>query len=259
MLASSPLSWTGSNSSTTRFSLLGYSLGGGISAAFTYHFPDLVESLVLVAPSGLVRLEHITWQSKVLYSVGLMPEFFLQWLVRRRMRGGPDWNKHPSTNPSEDAGELKQADSAVSAEVGADEEDSKIARGAPAANPESTAQTSILLQHRRADVAATVSWQVDEHEGFIPAFMSSIRFAPITGQHESWRRIGERLAQRHGKALMILGAKDPVIVVDEVTADVTEVLGKEQLHVEVVDAGHDLPISKSGEVADRILRFWGMH
>ena len=70
-IASSDLAWTGTNG----FSIIGYSLGGGISAAFTDTFPGLVDSLILLAPSGVVRLKQIAWSSKFLYQAeGVLPE-----------------------------------------------------------------------------------------------------------------------------------------------------------------------------------------
>ncbi|KAI7626057.1 hypothetical protein KC319_g17603, partial [Hortaea werneckii] len=59
VLASSKLAWTGPN----RFTLVGYSLGGGIGASFASYFPELVEGLVLIAPSGLLRPKHISAKS----------------------------------------------------------------------------------------------------------------------------------------------------------------------------------------------------
>jgi pimeloyl-ACP methyl ester carboxylesterase len=86
-LASSPLPWTGGPDGG--FCLVGYSLGGGISAAFTSHFSNLVKSLVLIAPSGILRPEHISIRSKLLYSTGVFPESLLRWLVKKRLQGGP--------------------------------------------------------------------------------------------------------------------------------------------------------------------------
>lgn len=47
----------------------------------------MVSSLVLIAPSGLQRPSHISWTSKFLYSKGWFPESWLEFLVRRRLRG----------------------------------------------------------------------------------------------------------------------------------------------------------------------------
>lgn len=83
-VTSSPLSWTGGIDGG--FSVIGYSLGGGIAASFTSYFPEMVKSLVLMAPSGLIRPQHMSFKSKFLYSIGVFPESLLQWLVKRRMK-----------------------------------------------------------------------------------------------------------------------------------------------------------------------------
>ena len=84
-LSSSPLAWTGNGE---RFSLIGYSLGGGIVTNFTSYFPSLVSSLVLFAPSGLVRESRITLMNKILYNTGLLNETTLERIVMGRIRGG---------------------------------------------------------------------------------------------------------------------------------------------------------------------------
>ena len=77
VLASSSLSWTGSDT----FSILGYSLGGGIAANFAACFSSLVSSVILLAPSGLIRSYHFGWQSRLLYFSGLLPEWAVERIV----------------------------------------------------------------------------------------------------------------------------------------------------------------------------------
>lgn len=84
-LTSSPLAWTGNGE---RFSLIGYSLGGGIVANFTSYFPSLVSSLVLFAPGGIVRQNRITLLNKILYNTGLINEMTLERITTGRMRRG---------------------------------------------------------------------------------------------------------------------------------------------------------------------------
>jgi len=84
-LTSSPISWTGNGSS---FSLIGYSLGGGISVNFTSHFPNLVSSLVLLAPAGLVRENRVTLMNNFLYNTGLINETTLEGIIKRRLQRG---------------------------------------------------------------------------------------------------------------------------------------------------------------------------
>jgi pimeloyl-ACP methyl ester carboxylesterase len=94
-ITSSPLSWTGQGSNGG-FSIVGYSLGGGIAANFTSHFPNLVTSLVLLAPAGVMRPYHISSTNKFLYSSGLVPENLLQWIVKGKMESGSPPHRKPN-------------------------------------------------------------------------------------------------------------------------------------------------------------------
>lgn len=71
------------------FNLVGYSLGGAISIDFSSYFPKMVDSLVLLAPAGLIRPEHFGFGSKLLYSSGIIPESLLLWFLKRRLQAGP--------------------------------------------------------------------------------------------------------------------------------------------------------------------------
>ena len=84
-LTSSSLSWTGNGET---FSLIGYSLGGGIVTSFTSYFPSLVSSLVLLAPAGLLRQSRISLMNKILYNTGLINETTLEKVIMRKMRRG---------------------------------------------------------------------------------------------------------------------------------------------------------------------------
>jgi len=108
------------------------------------------------------------------------------------------------------------------------------------------------------NVSTSVAWQVDSHPGFVAAFISSIQNSPISGQQGRWRNVWYRLnAQRakpddpeaaregfrEGKVLMLLGKDDSVIVADEIGPDAVEALGRDNVKVEVLEGGHDLPIA----------------
>ena len=95
-LTSSPLAWTGNGE---RFSLIGYSLGGGIVANFTSYFPSLVSSLVLFAPGGLVRHNRITLLNRILYNTGLINETTLERVTIGRMRRGEPLVKTNQEDP----------------------------------------------------------------------------------------------------------------------------------------------------------------
>lgn len=59
----------------------------------------MVNSLVLLAPAGLIRPKHMSARSRLLYSMGVVPESLLKWGVKRRLKAGPmyeDENKKHS-------------------------------------------------------------------------------------------------------------------------------------------------------------------
>jgi pimeloyl-ACP methyl ester carboxylesterase len=182
-ITSSPLAWTPEG-----FSLIGYSLGGGICTDFAVSFPDLVRGLVLLAPSGMLRPHHVSLQSRFLYS-GIMPESLLRWIVRRRLgvASAPD-----DTQTPQDPGMA-----AVGEEIrGTDSSQSK--------GP----LLSVMRPH--ATAAGAVKWQLDYHKGFVGSFVSSMQYATIAQTKEtidSWRRLG----LRDDKVIIIVGESDPIV------------------------------------------------
>jgi pimeloyl-ACP methyl ester carboxylesterase len=248
VLATSALSWTGSCSG--RFSIVGYSLGGGIATAFTSHFPSLVSSLVTIAPSGLLRPHHIARSSRLIYSEGIVPESVLDFFVRRRLRTP----LYPTKPKADD--EKPSATDSVTAEL---------------PSPESSVPLPLSKSHPDITIEEAVSWQVDHHDGFIPAFMSSIRHGPITEQHNDWRILGRRLTEQaaagttgthnqgleNGKVLIITGKDDVIIKKDELVADATAAL-EGNVVFRFIDAGHEAPIIKGQDVVRCIAEFWNL-
>ena len=247
VLSSSKLAWTGAD----RFSMVGYSMGGGISATFTSYFPELVESLILIAPGGLLRPSRISRSSKLLYG-NLLPRFVVNYFVRRRLQGSS--GAHPATG-----GKAKQTTPADAAE-------SEVP-GHPANSKDSTAP--IFPDRPSLSIAKAVAWEVDAHPGFLPSFISSLRSAPVSYEHDRWQLIGNRCAARRAsaepdkipgldedKVLIILGAQDPVIVADETEEDATAALGKENVKFVRINGAHDVPVVNSRGCADAIAEFW---
>jgi pimeloyl-ACP methyl ester carboxylesterase len=229
-LSSSPLAWK-------QFSMVGYSLGGGISAGFTSYFPEMVEALVLLCPSGLIRQRHISKTSRVIYSEGVIPEPLLLRLVKRRLQT-------PLYPPK------KQSDDKIGA--------SKAAKAEVPIESNSTALVSKKYPNVTVDKA--VVHQVDFHHAFVGAFMSSIRYGPIQYQHARWTAVAESLKQRSSgdklhKVIIVAGDRDSIIDATELREDASELLG-DHLEYHVVSAGHDAPIVKSTEVVELIWDAW---
>ena len=178
-IASSPLSWTPEG-----FSIVGYSLGGGIAADFASSFPDWVKGLVLLAPSGLIRKSHFGWQSRLLYS-GWLPESLLEWIVKRRLGGG---SSNASSVKQDDAEKAMEEEMKGNSSQGFD--NTPLSRSRPGVT-----------------VGGAVQWQLANHQGFVRSFVSSIRFASIEGAHERWKG----LAKLTEKAIIMTGETDPIM------------------------------------------------
>ena len=227
VLSSSKLAWIG----TDRFTMVGYSMGGGISAAFTSYFPELVQSLVLIAPGGLLRQSRISRSSKLLYG-NLLPDFVVKYFVSRRLRGS-------SEGPPGEGDEKESHDDSGTGPAEAVESE---VPGHPAHVKDSTA--AMFPDRPKVSIANAVSWEVDAHPGFLPSFISSIKYAPISHGHERWRLIGRRCEARRAstepwkspgldedRVLIIFGAQDPIITAEETGEDATAALGKENVKI----------------------------
>ena len=235
-IASSPLSWTGAGSG--KFSMIGYSFGGGVVTSFASYFPDLVDSLILFAPAGLIRPHHISKTNRIIYQEGVIPEPLLQRIIKNRLRT-------PLSAPPDEKGKNVDATNAVKAEV----------------NIEYNSQAVLSKRYPHVTVVKAVAHQVDNHPGFVHAFISSIRYGPVREQHDRWRIVGRRLSKMnqengtHKKVLVVLGAHDPIIVREEVEEDAKEVFNG---NVEFIsyDAGHEAPVTKGDQISKAIFDFW---
>ncbi|KAI1383428.1 uncharacterized protein F4822DRAFT_420599 [Hypoxylon trugodes] len=250
VLASSKVPWT-------TFNLVGYSLGGGLSVAFTRYFPHMVDSLTLVAPGGIIRPYHVGWRSHMLYNWGILPEFIVRMLVKRRVR--PRDNHAPG--------------SAGAPTLAAAEAKKHVPNGDGDSNGGDAWDNAGISKYRPGvTVSSIIRWQVDHHEGFVTAFLSSIRNAPIYAPQEDWvalamllgrrRRhennsiVGSTPGLRAGKIHIVLGEEDPVIVKDELIEDTRRVLGPDGVEIMVLPGGHEIPIAASFDVANAIEGFW---
>jgi pimeloyl-ACP methyl ester carboxylesterase len=236
-LVSSPLHWS-------TFSIIGYSLGGALAADFTSYFPQLVHGLVLVAPGGLVRRSHTTWKSRLLYSTsGLLPESWIERFVARRLYTGPQVARSVEPEPDIKSAETKTANRG----------DAVYA----------SSHYTLLPENPHSTVGAVVDWQIKHHKGFVPAFISSIRYAPVHDEHARWQILGQTITDGSGKLAkiyIVLGETDPIIVKDEIIKDATECLGSGNVEFEVVKgAGHEVAIERADDVVrtlGKALHIW---
>ncbi|KAK8235428.1 alpha/beta-hydrolase [Phyllosticta capitalensis] len=250
-LQSSPLPWTGENA----FSIVGYSLGGAVAADFASWFSDLVSSLVLIAPGGIIRKANISWKSKLLYnSSSVLPTRLLNSLVHGKLYTPSDTGSGTQKSMSRP---LSAPDSSPGIQG---------RRGSMMSDA-----TQLVPGRPNATAANAVNWQLRFHSGFIPSFVSSILHAPIYECHERWKELGCRLREKKAQklkaatqrpargrqVLILLGSQDPIILKDELLEDAQNTLGTDIFEAVVLEAGHELPISMPEDVVAAMSRFWG--
>lgn len=239
------------------FKLVGYSLGGGIAVHFAASFPHLVSSLVLLAPAGLIRPESFGVVMRAVFTSGLVPPHLLSWITKKRLRKpiratskrgvsgnsrGADPGAKPKPDPvSASLTEAANADSLLSSAGGDDGSDDDF--GEPR-----RALEQRVLRH--------VHWQLSNHDGFVAAFMSSIRDAPLIGQEEAWRKLARR---EPGTTAVILARDDEIIDPDEYAADALPLVGGlDRVRWSLVPGGHDFPMTYARETLKEMYAAWGM-
>lgn len=228
-LATSPLPWTGH----AAFDVLGYSLGGGIAVHVAAAFPALVRSVVLLAPAGMIRDENFGWAARLVFRSGWVPgpllEVITRWRLKRPIAEAAKRKKAPRTGD-------KTVEATVTSEI--------VDEAAAAPNE---LQKSVL---------AFVNWQVEHHVGFVSAFMSTLRFAPMMGQHAAWAKLAERKPRT---VCLIFGEGDEIVNEEDYRQDVLPLLGGEDHAVWAKPVGgrHDFPMVYPEETLERIFDFWG--
>ncbi|KAK2005125.1 alpha/beta-hydrolase [Colletotrichum falcatum] len=228
-LASSPLAWSGTNS----VRVIGYSLGGAVAASFAAAFPHMVESLVLLAPAGLIRPENFGLLAQLTFQSGLVPDRVLAAVTRKRLQR-PLARKRSNAVVEEDDPAEKFVNVAAAEVSGPGDEDVQFERG----------------------VREYVSWMVAHHEGFVPAFMSCVRWAPLMGQHETWRALGRR---SKGTTAVLIGRKDEIIDVNQYAKDGLPLLGgKDNVLWKELPGGHDFVMTKTDFITRELDAFWGL-
>lgn len=228
------MSWTGPQA----FRLVGYSLGGGIAVHFAAAFPNLVSSLVLLAPSGLIRPESFGRLPRFLFRSGLIPERLLALATRRRLQ---------QPIASERASKMPKAPKTPTAT-----EPYVDFAAAEFADPD-PARPSTGLENK---VLEYVRWMVVHHAGFVPTFMSCIRYAPLTDQHESWRQLA---ARDKDTTAVFLAETDEIIDGDDYRADGLPLLGGEH-HVrwKVLPGSHDFVMTHVNYILEELDDLWDM-
>lgn len=239
---SSSLSWTGAASGG--FSVIAFSLGGGITMSFAAHFPYLINSIVLLAPAGLLRSLPDGYGTSFFSYPDLIPFSYLRKLVGRIL--GVSFNPGPNSRDS---------------------------RSGPDRSGSEGAQKAKVLEKLSMDMPAIVQWQFDNHKGFVLSFIDTIKHGPLMHQHQDWVKVcniirGTRALTSstdhstklfNSKMLVIFGDADGVVLEKELSADLLEMIGgPEHVDFKVVPGSHGFPFPSSDEIVGHISDFWGL-
>ena len=237
--ASSPLSWTGATSGG--FSVIAFSLGCGVAMSFASHFPFLVNAIVLLAPGGLLRRMPDGYDNIFFRYPSLVPLAYLRRLVGKilgvTLSGVPINQTPPETNVP----------------------------AAPGVPP-----SSEIRENQDLDIPAIVQWQFDSHQGFVHSFVNTINHGPLMHQHSEWSNICKIIRGEssnapasslpsqvyNSKILVLLGEADGIVLVNEVSEDLKQILGPEHVEFRTIPGGHGFPVPHSEDVIEEISNFW---
>ncbi|QSZ28540.1 hypothetical protein DSL72_003038 [Monilinia vaccinii-corymbosi] len=277
VLTSSMLSWVRSG-----FSIIGFSMGGGIAVDFAVAFPDMVTNVILLAPGGLIREQRFGWKGRVMRK-WWFPDALWGWILRRRVNRA--YKGALSPPPSSSSSPLQASDLALDDKE--DENQGQVDSELTTAIPSSSLakisfdDTPISPSLPYITVGEVMRWQTQRHQGYANAFASSIIYASISGREETWRRLwgsrggkiirDENRLRIREKILVVVGEWDDVVVAEELKEDLVRLTDNidakddrhwnfdERVIWEVVKgAGHEFPITKGEEVAGLVAKFIGV-
>ncbi|KAG8533547.1 uncharacterized protein KY384_001287 [Bacidia gigantensis] len=230
-ITSSSIPWTGK--SLGGFALLGFSLGGGIAMSFTAAFPELIDSMILLGPAGILRILPGDYLAPIFKYHAFAPA----WYVRRRAGLTLGVNVNGTAQESDLKGEM-----------GVDV-------------PSTKEETSV----GKLDFPAMAQWQFDNHHGCVHSWLDTLNNAPVMHQHAEWEKVIARLgASESGisKLLVIFGEDDQVVNRSEVGVEMAEMFtrqGKrEKLDIRTVPGDHGFPVTQADAVVEHIADFWQM-
>ena len=239
-LASSELPWMGSSSGG--FRVVGFSLGGAIAMSFAAEFPYLVNSIVLLAPGGILRRLPPEYEWFCLRYPWLFSRNYLRRRVGQVLGVHVD-RKHKGTVRDE-------------------------------TDPPRNGATQDSSLDECPDVAGIVQWQFDHHLGFIHSFIDTIRQRPAMHQHHDWQQVCDIIkGTKHGcrpgskspsplhnrKLLVIIGADDSIVLGAEIEADLQAMFGSDadkHLLVESTPGTHGFPVPNCKSIVDTMMKLW---
>lgn len=210
--------------------------------AFAAHFYYLINSIVLLAPAGILRRMPDDYESIFFRFSSLVPYTYLRTLVGKLL--GVDLSGRSSSL------ETRQTVDDPRLEI-----------------PKRLAPVS----KDSLDVGAMVQWQFDYHKGFVHSFIDTILHGPLMNQQSDWHKaaavikgkdVATSMQKRssklyNSKILVIFGDADSIVAEKEVSEDIAQLLGSpDHVTFKTVPGGHGFPVPSCNEVVNHICEFW---
>ncbi|PHH88706.1 hypothetical protein CDD83_7190 [Cordyceps sp. RAO-2017] len=97
---------------------------------------------------------------------------------------------------------------------------------------------------------------IDHHAGFVPAFLSCIRSAPLTDQHAAWSRLAARPPR---STAVLLAEADEIIDADLYTREGLPLAGGPTRVVwRVLPGNHDFIMTHAANILRELDQLWDM-
>ncbi|CAG8950316.1 hypothetical protein HYFRA_00006809 [Hymenoscyphus fraxineus] len=243
-ISTSPTSWTGSKSGG--FSLVGYSMGGGVVVSFAGYFPQLINSVVLMAPGGLYTSLPPEYHALHVRYSWIFPSKYVKYAIRKLLNGTTGAvSQDETTFPNSQSNYGIQASTKCSPRI-------------------------VVSPEISLDVPAVVNWEIDNNRAFIHSVTSSIRHAPIENQFSAWSFLRTLIEENEGsktvsgqpnrlsgtKVLLLVGNQDSILPKHQLCRNAQNALGSENVEIMGFNGGHDFPITHGVEVAETVSDFW---
>lgn len=200
------------------FHLVGYSMGGAVSASYATFFGARVKSITFIAPAGL--LDEIPIAGRVFQLPGIGELFIRTGIAQYLMK--------------------KNAKENFLVQPGYDDQTQK-------SNPDSWLNASVEENVKR--ILDLTSFHIDHHPGFVYSFLSTVRHFSLTKLGKLKFRF-ESIGRQSQPVLVIWGTKD-TLVPFSLWQDVKRAIPRANL-VPIENGGHAIPVENATLLSDII-------
>lgn len=211
---------------TVDITVIGYSMGGSVAVHLNKSHPNLVKNLILLAPAGMIRHRTLGLATFAVFTI--FPTRVQRYFIKKNFQQGIDKAKSKAPQVQDRADVLEEAVDGL--------------EGAAVSLEEAVCNSRV--------------WFETNHDGFVKSVIASILEAPLCRQIKAW----EKLKERKGTTMVILGSEDDKVVESQFREDVSKLDGGAgHLDFEVLDGtDHHFPMTHVSKVLEIIAPVLGI-